>query len=204
MSIVSWVRGMNCIFFRVVGSLALSIVVAAAPSYAANATLPSAELGTYSRDSGHTYYALSLSPPSTAATHDEPRDVIVLFNTAASQTGVYREKALAAVETCIAKLHPQDRVQLLAADLEARPITDRFLAAGSADLSAAMEKLRHESPLGATDIDRVLRSAAARFDKQRPNGRVLLYIGDGRSPANLLDADSFRSLANSLSSAHIA
>ena len=62
-----------------------------------------------------------------------------MFNTAASQTGPYRETALAAVEACIAKLHPQDRVQLLAADLEARPITEKFLAAGSAEMRAALE-----------------------------------------------------------------
>ena len=129
---------------------------------------------------------------------------MIVFNTAASQTGPYRETALAAVEACIAKLHPQDRVQLLAADLEARPITEKFLAANSAELRAAVEKLHRESPLGATDIDNVLRAAAARFDKERPEGRVLLYIGDGRSPANLVGTDAFRALVNTLSSGHVA
>ncbi len=202
MSSVSWVRGMNCNVFRGVGAVALSVMLSAAPLFAASAA-PSAELKTYSRD-GHTYYALSLSPPSAIPRQDAPRDVVILFNTAASQTGAFRETALAAVDACIAKLHPQDRVQLLAADLEARPITDKYLAAGSAELKAAVDKLRREPPLGATDIDNVLRAAAARFDKDRPEGRVLFYIGDGRSPANLLDTDSFRALVKLLSSGHIA
>src|SRR6478752_174814 len=177
MSSVTWVRGMNYIKFYGALSLALS-VTSVASSFAAEANKPSAELGTYSREGGKTYYAISLTPPSVATPQDQPRDVVIVFNTAASQTGPYRETALAAVEACVAKLHPQDRVQLLAADLEARPITDKFVAANSAEMRTAIEKLHRESPLGATDIDNVLRAAAARFDKERPEGRVLLYIGD--------------------------
>ncbi|HEX5472163.1 MAG TPA: hypothetical protein VFW73_09760, partial [Lacipirellulaceae bacterium] len=193
---------MNRIIFRNINLIA-GLLVLAAPSFAANTTSPSADVETYSQD-GHAYYAISLSTPATAKAQEGPRDVVIVFNTAASQTGPFRDTALAAVESCISKLNPQDRVQLIAADLEARPITDKFLVADSAELKTAMEKLRHESPLGATDMDRVLRAAAQRFDKQRPDGRVLFYIGDGRSPANLLDTDSFRSLVTSLSAGHIA
>src|SRR3954467_11198136 len=150
MSSVIWVRGMNNIKFCGALSLALS-VASAASSFSADANKPSAELGTYSREGGKTYYALSLTPPSIAAPQEQPRDVVIVFNTAASQTGPYRETALAAVEACIAKLHAQDRVQLVAADLEARPITEKFLAANSAEVRAAIEKLHRESPLGATD-----------------------------------------------------
>src|SRR4051812_7223148 len=203
MSSVTWVRGMNCIKLNSALSLVLSVALAAS-SLAAEANKPSAELGTYSRDGGKTFYALSLTPPSTARAQDQSRDVVIVFNTAASQAGPYRETALAAVEACIAKLHPQDRVQLLAADLEARPITEKFVAANSADMHAAIEKLHRESPLGATDIEHVLRAASARFDKERPEGRVLLYIGDGRSPANLIGTDAFRALANTLSAGHVA
>src|SRR6476619_1606436 len=182
MSSVTWVRGMKCTNFCSVLSVALSVAMTAS-SFAADAGKPSAELGTYSREDGKTYYALSLTPPSAATAKVTPRDVVIVFNTAASQTGPYRETALAALEACISKLHPQDRVQLLAADLEARPITDKFIAANSDELRTALEKLHRESPLGATDIDNVLRAAASRFEKDRPEGRVLLYVGDGRSPA---------------------
>ncbi len=187
-----------------VAPLALLLPLFSAPTLAADAASPAAELGTYSRDGGQTFFALGLSPPKAGATENQPRDVVILFNTAATQAGAYRETALASLEACIAKLHPQDRVQLLAADLEARPLTDKFLAAGSPELRAALESLRRESPLGATDMETVLRSAASRFDKSRPDGRVMIYIGDGRSPANMLDTDSFKTLVESLSTQHIA
>src|SRR5262245_27370347 len=116
MSSVSWVRGMNCVIINGALSLALSVALAAT-SFAADAAKPSAELGTYSRDGGQTYYALSLTPPAAAVSQDQPRDVVIVFNTAASMTGPYRETALAAVEACVAKLRPQDRVQIVAADL---------------------------------------------------------------------------------------
>ena len=62
-------------------------------------------------------------------------------------------KRLEALEACVAKLRPEDRVQLLAVDLEARPITQKFVPAGSTELRAAIEKLRGESPLGSTDME---------------------------------------------------
>src|SRR4051794_7557941 len=167
MSSITWVRGMNRVTINSVLSIALSVALAATAP-AADAPKLSAELGTYSREGGKTYFALSLTPPAAAAPQDDARDVVIVFNTAASQTGPYRETALAAVEACIAKLHPQDRVQLLAADLEARPITEKFLASNSEELRASLDKLRRESPLDATDIDNVLRGAAARFEKERP------------------------------------
>ena len=123
MSSVFWIRGSNNLLCK--GAAALAMLIAAAPMLAAESAKPTAELGTYSRDGNQTYYALSLTPPGDAV-QAEPRDVLIVFNTSASQTGAHRDTALAALEACIAKLNPQDRVQLLAADLEARPMTEKF------------------------------------------------------------------------------
>ena len=142
-------------------------------------------------------------PPADAAQESQPRDVVILFDTSASQSGVYRETGLAALEACLAKLGPKDRVQLLAADLEARPITSSFLTAGSDEMHAAVDSLRKEPPLGSTDMEIVIRTAASKFDKDRPEGRVLFYIGDGSSNANLTGTDSFRKLVGDLSAARI-
>src|SRR5215216_4397830 len=114
MSSVFWTKGMHVVTFKVALFFALTGALAAT-TFAAVASKPSAELGTYTREGGKTYYALSLTPPA-AVPQGQARDVVIVFNTAASQTGPYRETALAAIEACIAKLHPQDRVQLLAAD----------------------------------------------------------------------------------------
>src|SRR4029079_8178340 len=91
---------------------------------------PSAELSTYTRGE-QTYYSLSVNVPAEAATAG-PRDVVILLDTSASQTGAYREMALAAVDACLAKLDANDRVRLMAVDLDARSMSDKFLAVGSA------------------------------------------------------------------------
>src|SRR4051794_4087032 len=123
MATVLRVRGMHRVSFASAGILCVCCAWLAATSFAATPSPASAEMGTYSRDGKQTYFALSLTPPG-AVTQDQPRDVVIVFNTAASQTGAYRDTAFAALEACVAKLHPQDRVQLLAADLDARPITE--------------------------------------------------------------------------------
>src|SRR4051794_16023321 len=203
MPTVHRVRGIHRVSLGSAAILALSSAWLAPLASAANTAPATAEMGTYSRDAKQTYFALTLTPPAVAK-QDQPRDVVIVFNTAASQTGAYRDAALAALDACVAKLHPQDRVQILAADLEARPMSEAFVAAGSPELKNAVAALRREAPLGATDMEKVLSTAARRFDKDRPEGRVLVYIGDGRSPANMVTTESFRGLVDALSKAHIS
>jgi uncharacterized protein with von Willebrand factor type A (vWA) domain len=183
-----------------IAALALSFATSPAVALADPAA---AELNTYQREDGQTFFALSLTLPADAAT-SRPSDIVILFDTSASQAGAYRETALAAVEACLAKLRPQDRVQIVAADLEARLVTNDFVAADSKELRAAMEALREETPLGSTDMEQALRTAAARFDNERPASRAILYIGDGLSTANILGTESFRDLVKTLTSAKSA
>ena len=64
MSSVHWVRGMSCVTSSMASaSLALSLAAVCGDRIAADAAKPSAELGTYSREGGKTYFALSLTPP---------------------------------------------------------------------------------------------------------------------------------------------
>jgi hypothetical protein len=181
--------------------LAISSVFAVAAH--ANESPSTAELKTYQRGEGETFFALSLTPPATAQGQSTSRDVVILFDTSASQAGMYRETALAALEACLAKLDPQDRVQLIAADLEARPITSEFVPVNSDNLRTALNALRAESPLGSTDMENVLRAAALRFDASRPGGRSLIYIGDGLSTANLLGTEAFGKLVSELAAARV-
>ncbi len=200
MLILRRVRGSFSINYFVRRACAVALMLLLAPATWAAEQRATAELKTYQRDGGETFFALSLTPPVKMA-KSQSADVIIVFDTSASQTGAYRETAFAALESCIAKLQPGDRVQLLAADLEARPLTERFLAAGSPELSQAMEALRHESPLGSTDMEQVLRTAAERFDLAHTASRSILYIGDGLSNANLLGTDPFRELVQALAAA---
>jgi hypothetical protein len=163
---------------------------------------PEAQLITYDAEGGPTYFALSLTPASDQAA--EASDVVILFDTSASQTGAYRETAFAALEAAVAKLRPQDRVQLLAADLDARSLTEKLLPAGSAELRAAIAKLRDELPLGSTDMEGVLGAATSKFEAGAKTNRTILYIGDGMSTANLLGTDRFRQLVEQLRAARIS
>jgi hypothetical protein len=182
----------------------LAMVLLLGSSAAAEPAPSSAELATYQREGGETYFSLSLKPPAELAEGKLPREVVIVFDTSASQTGPYRETGLAAVEACIGKLGPQDRVQLMAADLDARPLTAEFVPSDSQKLRAALQALRGETPLGSTDMEGVLRAATARFSKEPAAARTVLYVGDGLSAANLLGTDSFGELIAMLREARVS
>ncbi len=195
------IRGMGSKLTTTAFAGAMLTSLLAVASRGAEPQPSAADLQTFSSEDGQSYFALSMMPPADAAKQSQPRDIVILFDTSASQIGVYRDAAFSALEACLAKLDPKDRVQLFAADLEARPMTKEFVGAGSSELKAAVLALRNESPLGSTDMENVVRTAASKFDKSHLDNRVLFYIGDGMSSANLIGTDSFRSLVGELSKA---
>jgi len=154
----------------------------------------SARLDTTTK-SGESFFALSLSPtvPRPAA---KPRDVVILFDTSASQTGAYRDKAFSALDATLAALSPTDKVRLFAVDLNAIPLMESFAAANSAETRAALASLRSRVPLGATDMAGALTASADAFGgvQGTARGRAALYIGDGMSTANLLASETLRPL----------
>src|SRR5262249_50104761 len=125
------IRGMVSKFTLTALALAIVTAAVAQTAIAGETQRASAELSTYATDDGQSYFALSIMPPIEAATQSQPRDIVILFDTSASQTGIFRDAAFSALESCLAKLNPNDRVQLFAADLEARPMTKGFVSAGS-------------------------------------------------------------------------
>ncbi|MCH8839278.1 MAG: VWA domain-containing protein [Planctomycetes bacterium] len=124
-----------------------------------------ARLATFARD-GQTYYALSLMPEITINEADAC-SVVVLVDTSASQQGVYRETALAALETLLNGLRPSDQVELWAVDLDAKPMTTDWVRPGSEPLRAAVDRLREVVPLGSTDLAGALRAAVNATGKVR-------------------------------------
>ncbi|WP_197531434.1 VWA domain-containing protein [Posidoniimonas corsicana] len=155
-------------------------------------------VGVYQHESGDTYFSMSLSADFGAEPAQAGRNIAVLFDTSASQTGMYRTTALSALKAMLGKLRAEDRVRLYAVDLEARPMGDRFSPAGSAALGAAVEKLKHETPLGSTDLNKALKAAAHDLEESNASNRVVVYIGDGVSAANLLRGPSFAGLISEL------
>jgi len=162
----------------------------------------SARLVTYQRD-GNTYYALSLMPELDAEEVDASA-VVVLFDTSASQQGVFRESAMAALDSLLSNLRPGDQVELLAVDLDAKPMTQKFAAPGSAELRSASALLRKQVPLGSTDLVAALQAATDRLATTKGRQRSIVYIGDGISVANLLDTETLNEVVDGLRESQVS
>ncbi|MDE0737165.1 MAG: hypothetical protein OSB47_15185, partial [Pirellulaceae bacterium] len=62
---------------------------------------PAAQMTTFAKPSGETFFALSVKP-NVEVKPIAAHDVLVLFDTSASQTGLYRKDSLAALQTMLA------------------------------------------------------------------------------------------------------
>jgi hypothetical protein len=154
-------------------------------------------LATFRKPSGEGFFALSVQAelPDTSA---KGRDVVVLFDTSASQTATYRDDALVALGTLLERLQANDRVRLVAVDLTAVNLQTAFSPADGEAIAAAMEKLEARVPLGSTDMLGALRAAEAAFDTQSVNEKTVVYIGDGVSRARVLGSAAFGQAVNGL------
>jgi Mg-chelatase subunit ChlD/uncharacterized membrane protein YgcG len=170
--------------------------------HAAESASEAARLVVYQHPaSGESYYALSLSPAAEvfqSARAAGGADVVVLVDTSASQSGAYRADSLTALRTLLATLAPQDRVKLLAVDLNAIDLSGGFAAPGSREMEAALAKLERRTPLGSTDMAKALAAASESFRERSGRLRSAVYIGDGMSKANLLAGDDFRAVVDDL------
>ena len=162
-----------------------------------------ARLDSYTATDGTNYFALCVAP-NVAVPAAPAHDVVVLFDTSATQIDEYRVRGLAALSTLLAGLAPTDRVQLLAVDVNAIPMTSGFVAAGSAEMNAAVAKLQGRVPLGASDMDKALSAATAAFSGAPVNPRAAVYIGKGTSMANILATARFDQLVGALTDNRIA
>src|SRR5262245_59106348 len=159
-------------------------------------------LATYDKAPGESYFALSVMP-KVAPAPQQANDVVVLLDTSASQAGVFRDDGLAALNSLLAGLGPNDRVHLMAVDVNAVPMNEGFARAGSPEMQAALAKLGQRVPLGATDLDAGLRAAAASLAGSKA-AKTVIYLGDGMSKANLPNAESFGALVGDLTRNHVS
>ncbi|MEM6654411.1 MAG: hypothetical protein AAF596_01285 [Planctomycetota bacterium] len=199
-------------FLRVLTHSNLALLVAASLATVERAQADNAgPMRVYRDAAGEAYFSLSVGPASPAASDaprdgaprdGAPRDVVVVVDTSASQAGMYRETALAALDACLGNLSPNTRVRLVAADLEARPMNAGFQPADQV-LDDAAPKLHRETPLGSTDLARIMSSAAAMLDNTT-GPRQVLYIGDGVSSANLLNGPEFAGVVRDLRAARVS
>ena len=168
--------------------------------------VPWVRLDGYTQADGTNAFALTLPPaaeqpalrghPRVPA--NGPRDVVILVSTAASQTGDYRAKSLATLRSLLSKLDANDRVKLVAFDLNAIPLTPEFVAPNSPQMAAALTALDHRTPLGSCDLETGLETAARSYSGDSKSARAIVYMGDGSSRANPLTIDRLDRIVNDL------
>ncbi|HEY5315422.1 MAG TPA: hypothetical protein VIK18_23025, partial [Pirellulales bacterium] len=156
----------------------------------------------FAKPDGEVFYALHLRP-TIAQPAVQPRDVVLMFDTSASQVDEYREKGLATLRSLLAGLAPQDRVRLFAVDLQAIPLTPDFVAPTGAPIESALAALRQRVPLGSTDMEATLRSAVATCTADRSRPHSVVYIGDGMSTARLIPNGEMQQLVDQLVAAQV-
>ena len=161
----------------------------------------SASLLRYEVPGGGAVFALSLK--AGALPESGARDVAILVDTSASQTGGHREQGLNVLEACLNALSKSDRVRLYAVDTSVEPLMDEFAAPQSAQVQGALAALQKRVPLGATNLQGALETARAAFTDE-DHARSIVYIGDGMSTARLVEWNGFRGLLKELRDAHIA
>ncbi len=149
-------------------------------------------LETYQAPDGTDYFALSLMPQQ-AIPLAESRDIVILFDTSASQSGVYRDKALAALRDLTATLGDKDRVALYSVDVNAVPMTSALVSPKSPEFATALAKLQQRAPLGSTDMGEALNAAAEVLAAGNAPKRVV-YIGDGQNSAGSVGEDLNKTL----------
>ncbi|NBV47062.1 MAG: hypothetical protein EBR86_15865, partial [Planctomycetia bacterium] len=126
----------------------------------------------------------------------EAAQIMVLFDTSASQSGSHRQNALVALDALVSKCRPTDRVFLAAADVACVPLSKRFDAPGGEDLRAARQGLAERTPLGSTDVVAILEEAMKLFAPGAAQ-RTIVYIGDGPGLSGL-DGVEYRRMLEGL------
>jgi hypothetical protein len=192
--------------FRSGMALCSALVLAAASNVLAeqptDQKFEPSRLATYQTVTGDTSFALSLTPqvqlePAVA-------DVVLLVDTSASQSGLYRQDQLQAVSQFISGLNAADQILLVAVDVRAVPMHEDFVTRDSEQLAAGLKKLEHRVPLGSTDLAAALNQLSERFSDDANRARHIVYIGDGMSRANSVDAQEMRQVVANLVKHHVS
>ncbi len=142
---------------------------------------------------GAEYFSLRIPPVQSeaAASHD----VVIVLNTSATMNGSSHASQKQALEEVLSRLGASDRVQIVTADVDAKSLTQGFVAANSPEVAAAVKAFDATTSLGATDLPKAIETSVSLFDEADPAAaRSVLFIGDGRSRANLPSAETLATL----------
>ena len=154
-------------------------------------------------NAGETHFALSITP-QTAVDSQRASDVVVFIDTSASQSGAFKRDSISALKHLVKNLSAEDRVQIVAVDLDPVPLTKGFVAPGSDEIQVAIENLNQRVSLGSTDMEAMLVTASKVFPKASTRNKNVVYIGDGVSRGSVLHTELFGKLVSGLTENHIS
>ena len=141
-------------------------------------------------DQQHLAIALRLAAPAVQVNRH-----ILLVDTSASQSGIYRQRTLQAVRSVLQGLPQGSQVRLVAADSSVSVMTPEFVSLDSPQLSAALNRLSLRTPMGATDLAAALRSSLQGVSESAVS---IAYIGDGMSAGDMLSGTDLSALVTDL------
>ena len=95
-----------CVQLALLPLAIVAMSISATATLGADASPEAARLDLFTQADGATFFALSLKPTAPVAPAAS-RDVVVLVDTSASQTGEYRDKALAALDALAGRPRPE-------------------------------------------------------------------------------------------------
>ncbi|MDP7203995.1 MAG: hypothetical protein QGH11_00390, partial [Pirellulaceae bacterium] len=168
------------------------------PSLAVGQDKQDSQMVTFEKATGGIFYALSLKP-NVPVNDDRGTDVLVLFDTSASQTGLYRDDAMESLTSMLSSFGEDVRVKIMAADLTTVDLTGDFVAPADAAVTGALDKLAKRVPLGSTDMANILKTSADAFTAEAGSRKqAVVYIGDGMSKANVLQEGEFAAIIKNL------
>ena len=146
------------------------------------------------------YVLLRATPvPAPVAAERSPLDLVLLVDVSAATDATHLAMARTLVESLLRRLNPEDRIVLLAADLDAHePTASPAKKAPPPQLSAAtpenvqqlLGRLGASATGGATDLGATLSQAAALLDPKRLG--AVLYVGDAQPTVGELDLPTLR------------
>ena len=143
-----------------------------------------------------TYFAMSVKAEPTS--ESQATDVVIYVDTSASQSGAFKRDSIATVKQILRNLSADDRVKIVAVDIDPVILTKNFVSVMATDVETAMETLGNRVPLGTTDIEAMLQQAATQFPNDSSRNKNVIYIGDGISADNLLETPSFKTAVEKL------
>lgn len=114
------------------------------------------------------------------------KDYLVVVDTSASKAMGPLALAQKIVEELVKKLGPDDRLAVWTANLKAKDLSRGFKS-GKA-LEGVVAELNKELPLGAVALKKALSEAVASFEVKESRQRAVVFLGDGKSIAEPLDA----------------